>query len=191
MRPADWLLAAVAVVVVSWQVADLLGPFKLEEHGSPSDTPKAARVRGWIAGWLHRPREPLSFSEWMPPSGRMFLPTFIALGLVWAGGWVLFGPDEAFRLGGALALMAGLPLTATVVGYLMRPVGPAQVPSVGARFPSGRPGYRAEEVDEVFERLHVMTKSEINGIQFSTVRLGYDMDAVDRALDRAAEARLT
>jgi DivIVA domain-containing protein len=191
MRSTDWLLAAVAVVLVGWQVAALLGPFKVDEPDVPHDGSRTARVRVWVARWLRRPREPLSFGDWMPHSGRMFVPTLISLGLVWAGGWVLFGPDQTFRPGGALALLAGVPLVATIVGYVIRPVGPAPVPNVGERFPSARLGYRAEEVDRVFERLHLMTKRDINGVRFSTVRLGYDMAAVDRALDQAAEARLT
>ena len=122
MSVRDWVLGPLFAAAFVWQVSEIVGPFELGDD-APADASRAQRVRLWLAGWPRRPRPALSFKDWMPPGGVMFLPTLISAGLVYGGVWVLFGPGETFRLGGALALLGGVPLGSLVVGYVRRPVG--------------------------------------------------------------------
>lgn len=184
-----WFWAVVMAVLVVWEVAGILGPFELDDVERPAAATRGQLVRAWCAGWLRRPREPLSFSEWMPHSGRMFLPSLLTSGLVYGGAWVLFGSHQTFRLGGALALLAGIPLLLAIVGYVMRPVGELTRSPVGSRFPTARRGYKAAEVDRVFAELPSMSRDDIKGVRFHTAAAGYDVDAVDRALEQAAQSR--
>jgi DivIVA domain-containing protein len=187
----SWVLAVVMIGLVVLEVSDILGPFELDDAERPADATWWQLVRAWGRGWLRRPREPLSFGDWVPHSGRMFLPTLLAVGLVYSGPWVLFGSGETFRLGGALALVAGIPLLLSIVGYVARPVGELTPGPVGSRFPTVRRGYDAAEVDRAFAELSTMSRDDLKRLRFRTTRPGYDMDAVDGALDEAAQARLT
>jgi hypothetical protein len=119
----NWFWAVVIVALLIRSVADILGPFTLDDAERPADASRGQLVRAWCTGWLRRPRPPLSFGEWMPHAGRMFLPSLVFSGLVYGGAWVLFDSGQTFRLGGALALLTGTPLLLTIVGYVMRPVG--------------------------------------------------------------------
>jgi DivIVA domain-containing protein len=76
-----------------------------------------------------------------------------------------------------------------IVGYVMRPVGELTPTPVGTRFPTARPGYNATQVDEAFERLHSLSRDDIERLRFRKVAAGYEMDAVDAALDAAAQSR--
>lgn len=186
----DWFWAAVMLGLVTWQVSDILGPFQLDDTERPANARRWQLVRTWARGWLRRPREPLSFGDWMPHAGRMFLPTLLTLGLVYAGPPVVFGSGETFRLGGALALLAGVPLLLSIVGYVLRPVGELKPTPVGSRFPTVRRGYDSAEVDRAFDELGPMSSEDVRRLRFRTARPGYDMDAVDAALEEAAQSRL-
>jgi DivIVA domain-containing protein len=111
--------------------------------------------------------------------------------LVYIGPSVLFGKAETFRLGGALALLAGIPLLLIIVGYVLRPVGELRPTPIGHRFATVRRGYDAAEVDLAFDELATMSRDDVERLCFHTARPGYDMDAVDSALDAAARSRLT
>jgi DivIVA domain-containing protein len=61
---------------------------------------------------------------------------------------------------------------------------PPGVRSGGAFPAAARKGYDTGEVDDFLARASTATVAEIRGVQFSTARKGgYDMDAVDAALD--------
>jgi len=186
----QWFLAAGMAALVVWEIAGILGPFELDDAERPAAATRSQLVRAWCAGWLRRPREPLSFGEWMPHNGRMFLPSLLTGGLVYGGAWVLFGSHQTFRLGGALALLVGLPLLLAIVGYVMRPVGALTRSPVGSGFPTARRGYKVAEVDRVFAELPSMSRDDIDGVRFHTAAGGYDREAVDRALEQAAQSRL-
>lgn len=109
----------------------------------------------------------------------MFLPTLAGVALTYGGTWVLFGAGQTFRLGGALALAGGLLLDALIIGYVRRPKWP---PSVGERFKTARPGYRADEVDSFFADIGGRSLQDVEGAKFRMASAGYDMDAVDDAL---------
>lgn len=71
--------------------------------------------------WSRKPRHRLTFRDWMPPSGSLFLP--------WYGGFMLFGGgSEAAFQGGtpwywpALAIFSGLLLLSFIVFHIRRPV---------------------------------------------------------------------
>lgn len=183
-----WFLAVVTIVLVVVEVSEILGPFSLDDAERPIDASRRQRVRAWVRGWLHRPREQLSFGDWMP-RGRLFLPSLLAVGLVYSGPGVLFGSGENFRLGGALALVAGIPLLVSIVGYVLRPVGQLTPAPVGSRFPTVRRGYDAASVDRALDELSTMSRDDVTRLRFRTTRPGYDMDAVDAALDEAARSR--
>ena len=186
----SWLLAVALLGLAVWQVSDMLGPFQLDDAERPADATRWHLVRAWIRGWPRRPREPLSFGDWMPHTGRMYLPALLTIGLIYAGPWVLFGSGETFRLGGALAVLAGIPLLLTIVGYVVRPVGELEPTPIGGRFPTVRRGYDAAAVDRAFADLATMSRDDIQRLRFRTTRPGYDMDAVDAALEDAARSRL-
>lgn len=112
---------------------------------------------------------------------RMFLLSILAVGLVYCGVWVVFGHGQTFRLGGPLALSAGVPLLVSIVGYVRRPVGVLPASPVGSTFPMAWPGYQAGEVDRVFAELGSMSLDDIEGVRFRKAAPGYDMEAVDRA----------
>jgi hypothetical protein len=61
-----WVLAVALLGVVVWQIADLLGPFQLDGAERPAEATRWQTVRAWVTGWLRRPRESLSFGDWMP-----------------------------------------------------------------------------------------------------------------------------
>jgi hypothetical protein len=71
----------------------------------------------------------------------------------------------------------------------MRPVGELTPTPVGTRFPTARPGYKASQVDEAFERLHSLSRDDIERLRFRKVAAGYEMNAVDAALVAAAQSR--
>lgn len=183
-----WLWTFVGIGLVIWQTMELLGPFQLDPSERPQDAARHQLVRAWASGWIRRPREPLTFSDWFV-HGRLFLPSFAAAMLMVGGSAVLSGTTETFRLGGALALAAGLLMTLTIGGYVLRPVEPMPTAPVGNRFPAARPGYDSTEVEEVYARLSTMTSDEINAIRFRRARVGYDITAVDNALDRESRVR--
>ena len=162
----DWFWSVVIMLLIVWQVVELLGPFELDDAERPVKATRAEVVRAWWSGWRRRPRERLSFRDWMPHAGRLFLPSFITLALLWAGPWVLFGSGETFRLGGVLALLGGIPMLLIIVGYVMRPVGELTPTPVGTRFPTARPGYNARQVDEAFERLDTLSRDDIERLRF-------------------------
>ena len=192
MSGLRWVWGLVVAVLMVWRAAEFLGPFRLDAgERPPEEATRGQRVRAWCAGWRRRPRGPLSIADWLPHDGRMFLPSILAVGLVYCGGWVLFGHDQTFRLGGALALSAGIPLLMTIVGYVSRPVGVLPASPVGSTFPTAWPGYQAGEVDRVFAELGSMSRDDIEGVRFGKAAPGYEMDAVDRALEQAARSRLT
>ena len=60
--------------------------------------------------------------------------------------------------------------------------------AAGTAFPvAARKGYEPSEVDAFLEGASTATAAEIRAVRFSTARKrGYDMDAVDDALDRLA-----
>lgn len=184
----DWFWLVVGAALLAAQLGRLLGPFELEGAHAP-DATRGDRLRTWFGGWLRRPRDPLTFSDWMPHAGEMFLPSLLTFGLLAGGAGVLARDGETFRLGGALAVLGGIVLACVIGGYVMRPVGEQPLPSLGGAFPTERGGYRADEVDAAFAALDSMTKADIKALQFHTARLGYSKAAVDAALDKAAEAR--
>jgi DivIVA domain-containing protein len=188
-RWAAWAETLAAVGVASWLLARLLGPFRLEGNESPANSSRRARVGAWFTGWRIRPRATLGVRDWWP-HGRMFLPAFVAAGLVYGGLWVLFGPGQTFRLGGALALLGAALLALVIVGHVQRPVETGPIRSVGSRFPLARPGYRVDDVNALFDRLPGMSRGDIEAVRFRSARVGYDESAVDRALDEAADASI-
>ncbi len=69
--------------------------------------------------------------------------------------------------------------------YLRRPLAKATHVGEG-RFSGTAKGYQAEQVDVFFQTIGDRTRAEIRAVGFDLVRPGYDMDAVDKALDQQA-----
>lgn len=91
--------------------------------------PLRVRFAAWFRGWPTRPREPFGWKDLIPNTGRFMMLPMPTAGLLYGGGWVLFGPHQTFRLGGFLALLGGLALAAVIVLYVRRPTTtPARKP---------------------------------------------------------------
>lgn len=71
-------------------------------------------------------RPPLSFDDWFPPRGWLGICTLIAVGLIYAGCWVTFGAHQTFRLGGIIAPVGGLALSALLIRYFRLPSRPTR-----------------------------------------------------------------
>ena len=170
-----------------WEIAEILGPFKLDDPERPTDATRGQLIRAWLMGWLRRPREALSFGDWMPHGGRIFPLDLVTLVLVVGGAGALFSPGQGYRLGGAMALSGGVLLLLIIAGYVKRPVG--GLISVGAKFPTAWRGYKRADVEQAFATLDTLSPDQIRELQFAIVRSGYDIDAVDRALDEAERSR--
>ncbi|OEU86681.1 hypothetical protein DB35_23740 [Streptomyces abyssalis] len=85
------------------------------------ELPFVDRAKAWIRDWPRRPRRPLTAQDFLPHTGSLFLPTYLSFFLLYGGSWVLFGPNQTFRLGGFLALLGGAGLTTLIVLYIRRP----------------------------------------------------------------------
>jgi DivIVA domain-containing protein len=60
----------------------------------------------------------------------------------------------------------------------------------GTAFPTVRgTGYDTDQVDAFLARAASLTAAEIREVRFATTRKGYDLEAVDAALDRMARDR--
>jgi DivIVA domain-containing protein len=74
-------------------------------------------------------------------------------------------------------------------GVAPRPdAGPPPGIRPGGAFPTSRGrGYAAGEVDAFLSRMGEMSAAEIRAQRFGTARRGYDLEAVDTALERFAQ----
>jgi DivIVA domain-containing protein len=134
-----------------------------------------------LARWRRRPRAQLSARDWLPHTGFLFLPSLIGSALVYGGVSTLVRPHQNFRLGGLLALIAGLPVVTLTVLFVLRPSDPGD-----GRFELSSVGYNGAEVDAFFQASPPSTPAEIRAVRFSTARPGYDMEEVGTVLDRGA-----
>jgi DivIVA domain-containing protein len=136
------------------------------------------------------PRQRLTVDDW-EPRGWLGTVVLACAALLYGGGWVLFAPRQTFRLGGGLALAAGLALLAGIISYVRRPAlsAPAEAPrgtAADARLPPFRRsprGYDPRQVDEFFTQICSKQVAEIEAIRFKTRLRGYRPQDVDRALD--------
>jgi DivIVA domain-containing protein len=151
----------------------------------------------WVALFAARqflrrgPRARLTLNDW-EPRGWLGLVSILCLGLIYGGGWVLFGRHQTFRVGGALALVGGLALLAVIIQYLRRPVLPSPSPegvnaspadAVLPPFPRSAWGYTRAEVDAFFSDIWAKPRQQIEAVSFSVRFRGYCRQEVDRALD--------
>jgi DivIVA domain-containing protein len=140
------------------------------------------------------PRPKIEVDDWMP-NGWLWLPLLMALGLFCGGAWALFESGIQARIGGALSVAGATALVWLVVRYVRRPVREVEPPTPDevlvtpedARlppFPRKFGGYDREQVEAFFNGIWSKSASEIAAARFSTrTRRGYDLQAVDRALD--------
>ena len=93
-----------------------------KHRGEPRpQLPLRMRLAARFRGWPSRPREPFGWRDLIPNTGRFLMWPVVAAGLLYCGGWVLFGPHQTFRLGGFLALLGGIALSALIIVYARRP----------------------------------------------------------------------
>ena len=132
--------------------------------------------------WRRRPRARLNAGDWLPHSGFLFLPSVVGLALVCGGVVTLASPHQSFRLGGVIAIIAGLPVVTLLVLFGLRPTD-----SGTGRFNLRAVGYDPTEVDSILETRVPRTSQEVRSARFSTTRPGYDMHEVDRLLDASSD----
>jgi DivIVA domain-containing protein len=139
------------------------------------------------------PRPPIEIDDWLP-RGWLFIVSLVSVTLLVGGGIVVFAPHQDFRVGGALAMAAGAALLWLIIGFVRRPVRDVEPPAASevlvtledARLPPFHRafrGYDQDQVDAFFKGIWSKTPGEIDAIRFRTTRRGYDLRAVDRALD--------
>lgn len=99
---------------------------------------------------------------------------------------MLFGAHQTFRSGGLLALIVGAAVLLMTIVYFFRPAYPKHSHESGSLppFPTRTKGYRVSEVDEFFETIGDRTPAEIKDLTWQVISPGYDMEAVDNALQR-------
>ena len=173
---SGWSIAKWSAIAVSWSLFVFFAVEQLFSKGV-------------------RPR--LTLNDWDPKWGWLGTLALLDAGLLYGGGAVLFGRNQHFRLGGALALLAGLALLMLIVRYLRRPaagsaraaklgIGTAAGGQVGIDeppFPTNARGYDKLAVDIFFGRIAGCSPVEIEQARFPTRFGGYDEDAVDAAME--------
>jgi hypothetical protein len=128
-RPATLIVDIIIVLAFVLTMFLVLGPFR-ETHGGGTGKPcnRCDRtdlhrhwIDNWAAGWPTRSRPPLTYRDWVPNSGFLFVPSLSVFLLLAIGGGAAASGDAR----GLLALLGGLIGGAFLVLYVRRPSDPA------------------------------------------------------------------